>query len=488
MFVIMGISFYTTRVVLEYLGENDYGIYNVVGGVVSMFSIFSGALTYAISRFLTFEIGKGDKDTINETFSSSLTILIVIGIIFIVLMETLGYWFLNHKMNINPLRLNASNWVFQCSIITFFINLISIPYNALIVAFEHMKAFAYISLFEAIFKLGVAFTLMLPYFDTLKTYAILLTVVSVIIRFYYGRYASTHFTFIKYNISFNKSRFKQLLNFTGWTCIGGSASILNNQGINILLNIFFGTAVNAARGVAYQVNSAVTSFSSNFMMAVNPQIIKTYASDEWDRCKFLVFKSARISFFLILIITVPLVIDPELFMKIWLTAVPVDTIPFVQLILIQSLIDTLCLPLQTLNQASGKIKWYQITAGGLLLINFPTSYVFLKFGFPASCVFFIAIIISILGIIVRLSVLHYLISFPVKEFILEVICKVLPVAFITLILSLLVKYIMLENTSMRWTVAFLSTFITISSIYTLGLYANERQFLVMKLKRLFHLL
>lgn len=406
MILIMGISFYTTRVVLEFLGIEDYGIYNVIGGMVSMFALFSNALTSAISRFLTFELAKKDPNTLKETFSAAITILVIIAIASVLLIEPAGIWFINNKMRISPERLTASHWVFQCSILTFAVNLISIPYNALIIAHERMQAFAYISLLEAALKLGVAFIISVQIFDSLKLYAVLIALVALVIRFVYGRYASIHFKETHAGLNFNRTKFKQILSFTGWTCIGGSASILNNQGVNVLLNVFWGTVVNAARGVASQVNAAVVSFSGNFMMAVNPQIIKSYASGDTARTEFLVFKSSRMAFYLMLLISMPILVETKNILSLWLKDYPDYTIIFVNLVLCQSLIEVIGQPLQTLNQAYGKVKTYQIVAGGVLMLNFPLSYLMLKFGFNPDIVYYIAIFISLAGLIARLALLQ----------------------------------------------------------------------------------
>lgn len=435
MILIMGITLYTSRVVLEQLGVNDYGIYNVVGGIVTLFSLFSSALTGAITRFLTFELGRKDGD-VQRIFASSITILLFMGIAVAILAETGGTWFLNHKMQIAPERLGAAQWVLQCSIITFVVNTLAIPYNALIIAHEKMSAFAYISLVEAGLKLVVAFLLYLSIFDNLKTYAVLIATVAIIIRWCYSFYSSRHFKDGHFEIRFDKAIFRRILSFTGWTCIGGSASILNSQGVNMLLNVYWGTAINAARGLAVQVNTAVAQFSSNFMSAVNPQIIKNFASGNEDRMVSLVYQSSKYAFLLMYIIALPILIETDSILKIWLGSYPEYTSVFIRLVLIQSLIECVCLSLQTANQAIGKVKVYQIVAGGVLLLNFPISWVGLHLGLSPIWVYIVAIVVSSFGVLARLIVMRRISRISIRAFFYNVIFKCLLVGVLAAILPL----------------------------------------------------
>lgn len=481
MFLIMGISFYTTRIVLKYLGVADFGIYNVIGGLVSMFAVFTSALTGAISRFLTYEIGRDDIKNLTETFSSSITIISIIILIFIIIIEPLGIWFLNHKMQIADERLESAHWVFQCSIITFAIGLLSIPYNALIVAHEHMKAFAYISLVEATLKLGIAYLLSIHFMDSLKLYAILLTLVAITIRYIYANYASRHFCEAYFKLNFNKQKFKDILAFTGWTCIGGSASILSNQGINLLLNVYFGTVVNAARGIAIQVNAAVTNFSTNFMVATNPQIIKSYASNEKIRTEYLVFQGSRFAFFLMLIIAVPLIVETNEILEIWLTTVPPETEIFIRLTICQSMIEAMCLSLQTLNQASGMIKIYQIVAGGVLMLNFPLSWLALECGMSAQSVYYIALIISVAGIISRSVVLYKTTGFKASRFMIDVVLKNIVIASLSISIPYVVSLLLQQSFVSVIIISLISIIWTAIIVFFIGLKASERNLIIEKI-------
>ena len=309
---IMLVTLYTSRVVLNTLGVTDYGIYNVVGGVVMMFSVISGSLSSSISRFITYELGHGDFDRLKRIFSTSINIQIGISLVILVLAELFGVWFLNTKMNIPAERLSAANWVLQCSLLSFIINLISVPYNACIIAHERMSAFAYISILEAVLKLAVVYMLLVSPYDKLVTYAILLVIVALLIRLTYGQYCRRHFEESRYQFVYDKPLVKEMTSFAGWSFFGNSAYMLNVQGVDMLINIFFGVTLNAARGVATQVQNAVMQFVNNFAVAVNPQITKSYAAGEREYMNKLVCRGARFSYFLLLIFVVPLVCEGRL--------------------------------------------------------------------------------------------------------------------------------------------------------------------------------
>lgn len=304
-FFTMAVALYTSRVILKVLGIEDYGIYNVIGGVVAMFSAISGTLSSSISRFLTYELGENKSERLNRIFSTSVNIQVIISIIIILTGEIVGVWFINYKMQIPAERLIAANWVFQCSLFTFIINLISIPYNACIIAHEKMSAFAYISILEVTLKLVIVYSLLISPYDKLITYAILLTVVSLFIRSTYSIYCKRHFTECKYHLSYEKKLLKEMLSFAGWSFLGNSAYIFNTQGINILINIFFGVTLNAARGITTQVEGAIMQFVNNFTMAINPQITKSYASGEKDYMFSLICQGAKYSYILLLFFVIP---------------------------------------------------------------------------------------------------------------------------------------------------------------------------------------
>lgn len=404
MLFMMGISFYTSRIVLNALGVEDFGIYNVVGGIVAMFSVLSGSLSAAISRFITYELGKDNLLNLKKIFSSAVTIQLGIGLFILILAETIGVWFLNREMNIPTDRMLAANWVFQLSIITFIINLVSVPYNAVIIAHEKMSAFAYISIFEALGKLVIAFLIVVSPIDNLIFYAALMCVVALIIRIIYGYYCQYCFEECRYSFIFDKTYLKQMFKFAGWNFIGASSAVLRDQGGNIIINIFCGPAVNAARGIAFQVNNAVQGFVTNFMIALNPQITKSYASGNQKYMMSLIYQGGRFSYYMLLLFSLPILVNTHYVLALWLKIVPDHTVLFVRLILIFALSESISNPLVTAMLATGRIKNYQIVVGGLQMMNLPISYLLLRIGCIPESVIWVAIGISQCCLVGRLYI------------------------------------------------------------------------------------
>ena len=354
------IGLYTSRVVLQVLGVSDYGVYNAVGGAVTMLSILSASLSTAISRYLTFELGKGDDERLKKVFSTSFIVQVLMALIVIIIGGVLGWWFLNTHMNIPAGRMGAANWVLFFSLFTFAVNLINVPYNASIVSHEKMDVYAYMSIVEALLKLVVVFTLFVSPLDKLKTYAVLLFAVSLVTRYIYMFYCHKHFEECRHYRSFDVKLLKEMSSFAGWNFLGNAAWTFNTQGINILVNIFFGVTLNAARGIATQINALVRQFVSNFMMALNPQITKSYAAGDLKKMHELVFRGARFSFYLMLFFAVPCCIETEKILLLWLTVVPDYTVLFVRLSFLSSMIMVMGNTLVTAQLATGKIKKYQI--------------------------------------------------------------------------------------------------------------------------------
>lgn len=355
------VGLYTSRVVLNTLGVSDYGVYNVVGGIVAMLSFLNSALTAASQRFISFELGRGDKDKLKTIFCTSVTIHAILAIIIFIIAETVGLWFVNTHLNIEPTRMTAANWVYQCSILTFMLTIVSVPYNSCIVAHEHMNAFAYVSILEVILKLLIVFLLLVINYDKLITYGILVLCVAFIIRLIYGLYCKRHFEECTYHFIFNKTLFKEMFSFAGWSVVGNLGFSFKDQVANVILNIFFGTVINAARGVALQVNGIISGFSSNFIMALNPQITKQYATGNIQNSMNLVYAGCRYSFYLLALVSIPVIINMDYILKLWLYNVPEYTSEFLKLALVAALINSIAQPLVTALQATGKIKIFQIS-------------------------------------------------------------------------------------------------------------------------------
>lgn len=475
MLVSIGVSLYTSRVVLNVLGVEDYGIYSVVGGVVAMFKMLNGSLASASQRFITFEIGKKENRNLSGVFSTTVTIHNVIAIIVLVVAESVGIWFLNSRMNIPPDRIIAANWVFQCSILVFVVNIVSVPYNASIIAHEHLKAFAYIGLVETVFKLIIALLLPVFLFDKLKVYAILMLIAAVLIRLIYGIYCRKHFQECKYKFKTDKQLLKRIAGFAGWNYIGASSAILMKQGVDILLNLFFGVIVNAAQGIATQVQTVLGGFVNNFMTALNPQITKSYASGEKKYMFKLLKQGARFSYYLMFLFSLPILIETKAVLELWLNIVPEYAVIFVRLSLLFTIAQTLSNTLIVAQLATGKIKKYQIIVGGLQMINFPLSYILLKLGFAPYITLVIAIVLSVICLIARLLLLAGMIGLSVKNYLKEVVANVFFVSIMSLLLPLWVYFIMEESFSRLFVICIVSVISITLSLFYIGITKNEKK-------------
>lgn len=475
----MAVALYTSRVVLNVLGIDDFGIYNVVGGIITMFTFLNSAMAASTQRFLTFEIGK--QGNVHKIFSSSILIHRAIAFIVILLGETIGLWFVNTQLNIPVGRMAAANWVYQCSIVICTINIISLPYNAIIIANERMKAFAYISILETGLKLIAVLVLPVFFFDKLTVYALLLTGIAVIIRITYAEYCHRSFPETKGKILKDKMLFKEMTNFAGWSMVGNLALIAYTQGTNILLNIFFGPAVNAARGIAVQVQNAINSFCLNFQTALNPQITKSYASEELAYMHLLIVRSSKFSFYLLLILSLPVLIETEIILKWWLGEVPDYTLNFIRIILIISMIDALSNPLIIAAQATGRIRTYQIVIGGILLFILPISYIFLKLGATPETVFIVHFCIVCIAQIVRLWMIRPMIKLSLNYYCQEVIWKIAIVFVLSLFLPCIFHQLLPASWWSFLIICFACTCSTLFIIYKIGLNSQERKFIQQKL-------
>ena len=480
MMITMAVSLYTSRLILNILGVEDFGIYNVVAGFVMMFSVLNSSMATATQRFLAFEIGKNDLTKLRHVFSMSIIIYTLIGIIIIILAESVGLWFLKTKLVIPLNRITAACTIFQFSVLTLIVNMIGIPFHAMIIAQEKMNIFAWMSIFEVCLKLFLVILLQFFDFDNLIFYSFLIFLVTVIIKFCYIFYCTVNFKESRFVFYFDKSLFKTLISYASWNLWGNFASIIMGQGINILLNIFFGPLVNAARAIAYQVKVAVNQFVLNFQMAVNPQIIKSYAIGDLEYMHKLIFNSAKYSFFLLYIFTLPVILEAGIILEIWLGVVPDYTIIFTQLILINILIDSISGPLMTAAQASGKIKVYQLVVGGLLIMNLPISYFFLNFGFTPEITLYVSIIFSLFALYMRLKIISPLIKLNILNFTKKVLLSILAVALISLIIPLFIKISFKQSIARLFLIVFTSFLFSVITIYFFGLGNKEQLFLKKK--------
>ena len=479
----MAVSLFTSRVILNTLGVEDYGINNVVGGIVTMFSVLSGSLSSSISRFITFELGKGNIERLKTIFSTGVNIQLGMSVLIIIIAEAVGIWFLNAKMNIPADRMVAANWVFQCAILTFVLNLLSVPYNAAIIAHEKMSAFAYISVVEVSLKLIIVYMLMISPFDRLETYAVLLLLVGAVIRFIYGYYCKRHFEECTYHFVFDKPVLKEMTGFAGWNFLGNGAYMLNTQGVNILMNLYFGVAVNAARGIATQVDAALKQFVNNFTTAVNPQITKSYAQGDLAYMHKLVCRSAKFSAFLMMFFAVPIILETNTILTIWLKTVPDYAVIFLQWIIISSFMDTvLANSLVTSMFATGKIKRYQIIVTTVGCLVFPLSWIAFKLGFEPQVGYILYFFIYTILLFVRLYLLKDMVKLPVMMYIREVLYKLAPV----IVVGFAIPGILILTMDAGWLrlilVCLLSVLVTAASEYFIGLSNKEKDFVAEKIK------
>lgn len=478
MLFMMAISLYTSRVVLNTLGVEDYGIYNVVGGVVAMFGFINGSMSSATQRYITFALGKGNFENLQKVFSTTLQIHVLIAVIIVVLGETVGLWFMYEKMQIPTTRMDAAFWVLQCSVLSTVVMIVSVPYNADIIAHEKMNAFAYISVLEAVLKLAIVYVLMVKFIDELVLYSLLLLIVQVLIRFCYSIYCNKHFPETKYSHVWDKSLFKEMTCFAGWSMFGNLSAVLFGQGLNMLLNVFFGPVVNAARAIAVQVQGAVQQFVSNFQMALNPQITKTYAKGEMHEMHKLMFRSARFSFYLLFMLSLPVLFETDFLLTFWLKTVPENTVIFLRIMICTSLIYTLANPLIVANQATGDVKKYQSICGSILILILPISYFVLELGFPAYSVFFVHFIVEAITQVARMIMLRPLIGVRIKEYIRYIYIPVFSVSLFSIIVPLLIYCSMDKTVSRFFVVSIVSVISVILVAYTVGLTRSEKAFVI----------
>ncbi len=423
MFLLMVVGLITSRVVVRALGQEDFGIYGAVAGVVSLFTVLTGSMSAAISRFITFELGKDNgAERLRKVFSTAVSIELLLSALVVVLAEPLGLWWIQNKMVLPPERLAAARWVFQFSLLSLVIQLISVPYNADIIARERMDAFAFISIFEGLGKLAVAYCIAVSASDKLVLYAALLALVSLLTRLAYGIFCRRNFPEAVYSWKLDKDLFGQMFAFAGWNFIGSGSGILRDQGGNQLLNLFFGPLANASWLLASQINGTVQKFVTSFTTAINPQITKSYAAGEKEHMLLLVFKGSRMSVYLLVLVICPLFYNADFLVNLWLgaDAVPPDAVLFIRLILLYLLVESVSYTMVTAMLATGDIRDYQILVGGLQLLNIPLAWLCLKLGGPAQSIYWVAIGVAFCCLAARLYMLRRMIGLPVGRFLKEV--------------------------------------------------------------------
>lgn len=475
MIFIMAVTLYTSRVVLRVLGVEDFGIFNVVAGVVAMFGFLNSSMSATTQRFISFSLGRGD-DNLNKVFSTCVLTHALIALGVLVLVESVGLWFLYNKMIIPEVRMDAAFWVFQFSALSTVVTVMSIPFNADIIAHEKMSAFAYISIVEVCLKLLIVFLLDVGNIDKLVLYGFLLLLVQCGIFLTYMGYCLRHFKESRFRFVYEKKLFSEVFSFAGWNLWGYLASILYTQGLNILLNVFFGPVVNAARGLANQVDGAIRLFASNFQMAINPQIVKTYAAKDLESMHKLVFRSSKFSFFLLLALSLPVMIEAPMILRLWLSTVPDWTASFLRLMLVVVIVDSMANPLMTSAAATGRIKLYQSVLGGIQLLIVPVAYVVLRMGGEPNSVFVVHICICLIAFAVRLFIVRGMIGLSIKKYLMEVCVKSGVVTVVATVLPLTLYFSMTNSLLSAIVVVFVSLGSVAVSAYAIGLTKSERVF------------
>ena len=481
--LIMLVTLYTSRVILQALGVEDYGVYTAIGGVVSILTVVVGPIDSAISRFLTYELGRNDEVRLKRYFSTGLTIMLLFSLITVLILETVGLWFLNNKMIIDENRMFAANWVLHLSIASFVVNMLFSPYRAVIIAHEKMSLFAYLGILDAVLRLSVAFLLILSSFDKLILYALLLLVVSIFVQLIYVFICRSKFyecQSVKINI--DKELFNGLFSFAGWNIFGAASLVCRGQGVNILFNLFGGPIVNAAFGIANQVNGAVGSFVNNFTTALNPSIIKSYASAQKDYMMSLVYQGAKYSYFLVLLFALPLLFETEYVTRLWLGQVPDYSVAFIQMMLVYTLVDSLSKTIMAGVHASGNIRKYQLIIGSMQIMILPIAFILLKFGFSPTSVLLALVVVDVIALFARMIMARDIFGLSCWMF----IKKVLIVSFLTTIVSIplpLILRLSMQQGGVRFISVIGACLIsTVLSVLFIGCTTTERASIITKSK------
>lgn len=485
MMIMMVVNLYTSRVILESLGVEDYGIYNVVGGVVAMFNFISGSLTAATQRYITIELGKVGRGNLQKVFSTSLQLHAILSLIIVIVAEPIGIWFIQNKLMIPSERIVAAMWIYQLSILSMVVMFMSVPYNGLIVAHEKMSAFAFVSIVDAVIRLLIAYSLLAcESYDKLIVYGILMFIAQLINRCCYTMYCKVKFKNCRFKICRDKRLMLDMGHFASWSVFGNLAFVAYTEGLNLLLGMFFMPVVNAARGIAVQVQSAINAFVTGFQTAINPQITKSYAAGNILYMVSLVFRSSKLSYYLLMVLTLPIMIEPDFILNLWLKTVPCYTIPFLRIILVTTWINSVANPLIISVKATGKVRIYESTVGTLMILILPVSYIFLKLHYPPITVFVVHLFFECFAMLFRIWNTKQLIGFSFSDYFNKVILRILIVTFFSVIAPVCISLYIDQHSFRSFLIILLvSLFSSCLSIYLLGLSKEESEFIKAKIRK-----
>ena len=479
MILIMVVTIYMSRIVLKVLGIEDYGTYNVVAGAVAFLGFFNSAMSMATQRFFNVELGKKEGGDLNSVFNMSMNIHVIIGIMVILLAETIGLWLINCKLNIPEGRMFAANCAYQCVVLSTFFSIIQVPYNSAIFAYERMDVFAYLSIFDVFLKLGLTYVLLWINSDKLILYSVLMLGVHILVFLLYSAFVSKNLNGCKIHLMWNQHIFKALSGFMGWNICGQIAQILTTQGVNMVANVFFGVVLNASIAITNQVNGAITMFVHNFQTSFRPQIMKSYAAEQYDNMSNLVYKSSKSSFFLLYFISMPILLNINFILDVWLETVPDYSAIFCKLVIWSSYLEAISMPLVMAILATGQNKYYQIFVSLFISLNIILTWLFLSRGLSPMFIFYTKIGVSFLVIGVRLFFANRQASIAVPKFFTQTIIPATKVIVITLPFYLFFNnYVETSGLLIKTlgTIAF--TVIILFSIYLLGLTSGERKFIL----------
>lgn len=468
--LILLVNLYTVRVVLNVLGVEDYGIYNVVGGIVSFFSFLSSTMASATQRFFSFALGQNNHEKLEKIFSVNLSIYGTIALIALVLLETVGLWFLNEQLQVPPERFEAAKWIYHFSVLTFIATIFTTPFMAIIIAHEDMQIYAYISIIEVIMKLAIVLLLGYLPWDKLEVYGILVFIVSVINAMMYIRIGIKKYNECQFrHLHWDKSLVYEIVGFTGWTLFGQITTVIRNQAVTILLNQVFNPVVVAARAVATSISNQINLFSGNFNTGLYPPIIKSYASGDKKGMFSLIFNGSKITFFLMWVFALPFFLEMETILTIWLKTPPPEAVLFTRLALIEVLINSLSLPITTAARAPGRMKVYELTLGSIQIAIFVASCIALKMGGAAYTVFIVAIIANLVMFIMRLLIVKNLVGLSLRPFLAQVVFPVLIIIITSTTPSLVIHYSLPNGLLSASTSIMASITFAIISMYFIGL-------------------
>lgn len=472
------ISLFTTRVILNALGVEDYGLYNVIGSIVSMFVFLRSAMGNSSLRYITYSIGKGNDDDVRKVFSLSIVIFTGLALLIILLCETVGLWFFYEKLVIPEGRMTAAFWVYQFSIFTSALAVICVPYDSIIIAHERMSVFAFVQILNTTLNLGVVYLVAVSPYDKLIVYGFLLMLIQIMNRIIYGVYCGRNFPETKFRFIRDWSLLKEMTSFAGWSLIGNLIWVGYTQGVNIMLNVFCGPAVNAARGIAVHIQNAVKGFVTNFQMAANPQITKSYAAGEYNRLHSLIYFSSKFSYFLLLLLELPILFETDIILRLWLVNVPDHTVAFLRISLLIMLIGALENPIGTANSATGKIKKYQIIVGCFNVFIIILSYVALRLGFQPESVFLVQLAITAIVQFVKVQLVKKEIHFSIREYTFHLVLPLLLATAVSIILPGIAYYLMEQGVTRLIVVGAVGIISVIGSAFLFGINQSERQMVI----------